>query len=88
MGTKQIIESFEAVANMANDASYSLLNLGEAYKELTYYDVPTRHGSRQTKHPKHCRPLTEKTKQADLQGRNELCACGSGLKFKKCCLNK
>ena len=30
----------------------------------------------------------EISKPKKTQGRNELCACGSGKKFKKCCLIK
>jgi len=30
----------------------------------------------------------ELSKPKKTQGRNELCACGSGKKFKKCCLTK
>lgn len=30
---------------------------------------------------------TEISKPKKMQGRNELCACGSGKKFKKCCLD-
>lgn len=31
-------------------------------------------------------PLTVKQKQTMKVGRNDPCPCGSGLKFKKCCL--
>ncbi len=87
MGAKQIIEAFENMANSANDAAYAFSNFG-TYAEYVYVSTPGRLG---TKHPrtlKNCRPLSEKTKQADSQARNEPCACGSGLKFKKCCLSK
>jgi hypothetical protein len=30
-------------------------------------------------------PGKPRIERAPKQGRNELCACGSGLKFKKCC---
>ena len=26
--------------------------------------------------------------EADIPGRNDLCICGSGKKFKKCCIDK
>jgi uncharacterized protein YecA (UPF0149 family) len=37
---------------------------------------------------KRLRQISEQTKNEGAQPRNESCACGSGLKFKKCCLNK
>ncbi|MBK5101444.1 MAG: SEC-C domain-containing protein [Desulfobacteraceae bacterium] len=33
------------------------------------------------------RPLS-RTSSSPKIGRNEPCPCGSGLKYKKCCLNK
>ena len=44
----------------------------------------------------HCRPFFQKVIAAaqarqtktDSAGRNDPCPCGSGLKYKKCCLNK
>jgi len=32
-------------------------------------------------------PATNALHRAREQGRNEPCACGSGLKYKKCCLH-
>ena len=32
--------------------------------------------------------LTPKQLKRNKIGRNDPCACGSGIKFKKCCLNK
>jgi hypothetical protein len=37
---------------------------------------------------KRLRQISEQTKKEGTQSINEKCACGSGLKFKKCCLNK
>ncbi len=35
---------------------------------------------------KHAYPIQQPIKYiAPIQGRNEKCGCGSGLKFKKCC---
>jgi uncharacterized protein len=30
-------------------------------------------------------PRVETVRKADTPGRNDLCSCGSGKKFKKCC---
>lgn len=32
--------------------------------------------------------LTDEGVKVTLLGRNEICPCGSGMKYKKCCLNK
>ena len=42
------------------------------------------------KRPKMTKPNNSETiiKSKSTTGRNEPCSCGSGLKYKKCCLNK
>ena len=54
------------------------------------------HGSIQQLEDMKYSHLSKKEKEADIQPvrtepkiqRNELCPCGSGLKYKKCCMNK
>ena len=47
--------------------------IAEAGKFIQMKKAPTRNQTYRRPHPK--------------VGRNEPCPCGSGLKFKKCCLN-
>lgn len=56
--------------------------LGDVYERYSYYS--------KIKPPKNkkCTYNVYRPRGVKPQGRNELCACGSGKKFKKCCIDK
>ena len=66
-----------------HDTAYVIENYRKELGDYDYsiYGEPTKS---QLKDAKRTKPV-----QAKLQlNRNDLCSCGSGKKFKKCCLNK
>lgn len=64
-----------------------LIQMAAAFAPLMELDLAlTEHANGIQRRIKHARPHIE-TKYEGT-GRNEPCPCGSGAKFKKCCINQ
>ena len=62
-----------------HDNVYKLTNIRCDYE--TFYGSPTKSQLEDAERTKSVQPKSQ-------LNRNDLCSCGSGMKYKNCCLNK
>lgn len=84
----------KAVALMGIAMALSVPDNTVYQEDIKYVSGPNRVSKKKTQRKSHNQKLhsafahvvTKEEREAPKIGRNEICPCGSGLKYKKCCL--
>lgn len=83
---EDVKEDIEGSLRQNTNRKYDFLSMVERYNEITTWESPNDDYS--SFYNENYTPVETFTRSEPKIGRNDLCPCGSGKKYKKCCMNK